>query len=1320
MRDYFLIPLQLRKEILHRSSMVHLVLIIALVGWSSLLLHAGEGVWTSIGPEGGRVFQLWVHPTNPNIIFATTGVGLYTSSDGGSHWGIVTNGLERKSISFFAADPADFNHLLVGSDACYQSVDGGTTWSLAGQNMSFSAVAFSPTNRNMVYAISSSDQNFYKSLDGGSTWVSNNDSTLGYPNVIAIDSTDSNTLYLGNNQGVFTSTDAGTHWTKCGNSGIVGTASAILIDPSSHQTLYVGGSSGIIKSTDKGDTWISISQGIGNSMIWRMAIDPSHSNILYAGGYNGLFKTTDGGEKWNVIPIEGLKASSLAVAASAPNTLFVGDDNAKGIFKSVDGGNSWNAVNTGFVATNVQALAQNPFDPKVLLAFVRGEGLFKTVDGGKHWIRWGTLSLDSSILYSYRFRWDSANRDVLYVFGYGLVSKSIDGGLTWKTILDAGAFSGLAIDPRNPNNLIVAAGDPYNQYCCRNGIYKSEDGGQTWQESNNGVPDQDLQGRKISTLSMDPQNPDVLYFINSNGALYGSEDMGLTWKQISQKFDFYQRPVNLFVDPNNSSTIYVYAVFEYIYKSMDKGRHFRSFAINGSAGASFPILALDPLNPDILYAGTDIRGVYRSSDGGSLWVPINTGLANAGITSLFFDADDSSTLLAATSGGGVYSLTLKQEPASLLSIVSPVEGERLEVGSARMIEWNSTGDISEVKLEISLDDGVTFSTLVSALPNKGSYWWIIPNTPSTQVKIRISDVEGKAAAASAGSFSIALPAVATTIKIDSPSPGAIVSGTVTLNGSVSGSSNVGMIYFYVDTYNWVGGTQAAADGTFSFQWDTAKVYSGAHKLLIEANSSDALVLAMTQFQITVADSKPDWPITWVLPSSARAAGVGGAFYTTDLTIANTGILDASFTLKFLGHDVDGTNGPEKTMTIGAGKSLAYADVLQSVFGLESGYGAIYVTSNNSDLILTGQTSTPGGGGTYGQSVPGMLTGMREEFLNTICGIREDQAFRSNLIMANLSTVERKVDIGLIDEMGLVLAAKSYKIPPMGMTQVNRIVRDLGVASNISSARLFLSSKFQYGYGAFAAYVSLIDNITNDPRTLLSQIDYSASSDSWILPSSARAAGVNGAFYTTDLSIANIGVTDARCVLRFLGHDVDGRSAPKFPFELTPGTSLKLTDVLQSAFGLQSGYGAIRLSTTDPDLAISSQTSTPSGDGTFGQSVPAYTALDLIDENLPRSICAIREDDSFRTNLVLTNAVEQPVVVDVKLSSGDGALLGTRQVTLPPWGMTQLSRVVRQLGVSSDLSNARLQLSTTTAGASFAAYASVIDNVTNDPRTLLPR
>jgi hypothetical protein len=125
-------------------------------------------------------------------------------------------------------------------------------------------------------------------------------------------------------------------------------------------------------------------------------------------------------------------------------------------------------------------------------------------------------------------------------------------------------------------------------------------------------------------------------------------------------------------------------------------------------------------------------------------------------------------------------------------------------------------------------------------------------------------------------------------------------------------------------------------------------------------------------------------------------------------------------------------------------------------------------------------------------------------------------------------------------------------------------------------------------------------------------------------------------------------------------------------------------------------------------------------GTFGQSVPAATASDLIVKGSERSILAVREDGPFRTNLILANATEAALSVDVKLVGGDGVTLGEKAYPLPPLGMTQVTRIVRDLGVLSDVSGARLVLSTSTAAGSFAAYASAIDNVTNDPRTLLPR
>ena len=75
---------------------------------------------------------------------------------------------------------------------------------------------------------------------------------------------------------------------------------------------------------------------------------------------------------------------------------------------------------------------------------------------------------------------------------------------------------------------------------------------------------------------------------------------------------------------------------------------------------------------------------------------------------------------------------------------------------------------------------------------------------------------------------------------------------------------------------------------------------------------------------------------------------------------------------------------------------------------------------------------------------------------------------------------------------------------------------------------------------------------------------------------------------------------------------------------------------------------------------------------------------------------------------------------MNLVAENGSALGNKRVSLPPLGMTQVTRVVRDLGVTVDVTGARLVLSTATSGGALSAYASVIDNVTNDPRTLWPK
>ncbi|HYN40640.1 MAG TPA: hypothetical protein VE129_02595 [Thermoanaerobaculia bacterium] len=229
-----------------------------------------------------------------------------------------------------------------------------------------------------------------------------------------------------------------------------------------------------------------------------------------------------------------------------------------------------------------------------------------------------------------------------------------------------------------------------------------------------------------------------------------------------------------------------------------------------------------------------------------------------------------------------------------------------------------------------------------------------------------------------------------------------------------------------------------------------------------------------------------------------------------------------------------------------------------------------------------------------------------------------------------------------------------------------------------------------------------------------------SCNEWLLPSSARIGGEGGAFYTTDLTVVNTGVTEARLFVRFLGHDADGRSGADRPFLLAAGRSVTYADVLGSLFGLGEAWGAVQLRSASPSLVATSQTWTPGAGGTFGQSVPLISETELIRGGTARTIPAVREDASFRTNLILANGTATPVDVDVSLVSEGGTVLGSRRWSLLPLGMTQVSRVVKELGIAGIVSGARLVLSTPTSGGTFAAYASVIDAKTNDPRTLLPR
>jgi hypothetical protein len=251
-------------------------------------------------------------------------------------------------------------------------------------------------------------------------------------------------------------------------------------------------------------------------------------------------------------------------------------------------------------------------------------------------------------------------------------------------------------------------------------------------------------------------------------------------------------------------------------------------------------------------------------------------------------------------------------------------------------------------------------------------------------------------------------------------------------------------------------------------------------------------------------------------------------------------------------------------------------------------------------------------------------------------------------------------------------------------------------------------------GTFAYGQSEVTAVADDAFLTLTP----AATTTWILPSAAWVHGAAGSYWMTQFTLSNPGTTDAAVTLKWLGHDADGRGGHEFTYVVRAGQTL-VPDEETWQINHPEDWGAILVTSSSPALFVQSETRTyVPGGGTVGQGLPALGPADFA-SSTPKSFAPIRENASFRTNLVLANATEAPLTARVVLYAADGTQLGSRNVDLPPLGMTQLNRVATLLGAAT-LDLGRIAISTSTPGGLVAAYASIIDNRTNDPRTILPQ
>ena len=365
--------------------------------------------------------------------------------------------------------------------------------------------------------------------------------------------------------------------------------------------------------------------------------------------------------KWrHVGPFRAGRVNAVTGAVGQPNTFYFGSVGG-GVWKTMNAGRTWAPIFDSTGVASIGAIAVAPSNPDVIyvgtgeadmrdsIAF--GDGVYRSGDAGKTWRRVGlesTRQIGKIIVHP-------RDPNLVYVAALGHVYgphpdrgvyRSKDGGTTWQKVLykdeNVGAID-LAFDTQNPQIVYAAMWavrrPPWFIYAPANGpgsgLYKSTDGGTTWNPLTNGLPTEGL-GRM--GIAVAPSNPRRIYVIADakEGGLFRSDDAGATFVKTSGDQRIWQRGwyfTKVAVDPRNADVVYVPNTG--VYKSTDAGRTWGAPIKASPGGDDYHQIWIEPDDPGRMIVGGD-QGTIVTVDGTRTW----SSWYNQGTAQLYHVAPD--------------------------------------------------------------------------------------------------------------------------------------------------------------------------------------------------------------------------------------------------------------------------------------------------------------------------------------------------------------------------------------------------------------------------------------------------------------------------------------------------------------------------------------------------------------------------------------------------------------------------------------------------------------------------------------------------------
>jgi photosystem II stability/assembly factor-like uncharacterized protein len=651
--------------------MIFLLLRIAVA--ALLLAEGGDsrpGEFRIIGPGGGgAMFHPTVSPHDQSTVLVSCDMtGSYITHDGGKSWRMFNL---RGVVQFFVFDPVDRKVIYAQSNGLWRSQDEGETWSL-------------------IYPQPSALKGIKMSSDHSEEELIAEPNPLGKITAMAVDPSDSKIFYVVASAkasgafALFISRDGGQNWAKEGD--LLGRADKLWVDahsPSDARVLLFAGSHFIEKKTSSGMQKISGPSAKAFTDI-SAGFRKDGQPLIYVISDESAFASADEGTTWRKASLgqAGGKMRAIATSLHNPDTAYVSyreleQDGFKwlGVAKTTDGGRSWQPV--WKEDSNPAAKpATNIHDAWITERFGS--------DWGENPLALAVAAQDANISYG---------------TDLGRTMRTTNGGASWSAVysrksgengwvttgLDVTTSYGYHFDPFDHRRQFISTTDI--------GLFRSEDGGQSWISSTRGVPkdwmnttywiefDPEVKGRVWSVNSWTHDLPRPKMWRRNGirgyrGGVCRSDDGGRTWTKSNNGMEEIAA-THILLDPMSSPTarvLYVAAFGRGVYKSVDGGKSWKlkntgitqkePFAwriVRDSRGTLYVLVARRSEDGSI---GTESDGaIYKSTDGAENWVRLTMPEGSNAPNGLAADPSAPDRLYLATwardkgehgEGGGIY------------------------------------------------------------------------------------------------------------------------------------------------------------------------------------------------------------------------------------------------------------------------------------------------------------------------------------------------------------------------------------------------------------------------------------------------------------------------------------------------------------------------------------------------------------------------------------------------------------------------------------------------------------------------------------------